>query len=64
MPTGYLYITGWSKEVINRGGEIISPMEVEEAIIDHPAVTACVAISATHSVLQECVGLLLMSAPN
>ena len=33
MPTGYLYITGWSKEVINRGGEIISPMEVEEAII-------------------------------
>lgn len=30
---GYLYITGRSKEVINRGGEIISPLEVEDAII-------------------------------
>ena len=29
---GYLYVTGRSKEVINRGGEIISPAEVEEAL--------------------------------
>jgi acyl-CoA synthetase (AMP-forming)/AMP-acid ligase II/acetyltransferase-like isoleucine patch superfamily enzyme/acyl carrier protein len=57
---GYLYITGRSKEVINRGGEIISPMEVEEAIVEHPAVAACVAFSALHSVLQEVVGLLLV----
>lgn len=61
---GYLYITGRSKEVINRGGEIISPMEVEEAIMEHPSVTACVAFSTTHSVLQECVGLLLVPNSN
>ena len=61
---GYLYITGRSKEVINRGGEIISPMEVEEAILEHPAVAACVAFSASHSVLQEVVGLLLVPASN
>jgi acyl-CoA synthetase (AMP-forming)/AMP-acid ligase II/carbonic anhydrase/acetyltransferase-like protein (isoleucine patch superfamily) len=61
---GYLYITGRSKEVINRGGEIISPMEVEEAVMGHPAVLACVAFSASHSVLQEVVGLLLVPAPN
>jgi acyl-CoA synthetase (AMP-forming)/AMP-acid ligase II/acetyltransferase-like isoleucine patch superfamily enzyme/acyl carrier protein len=61
---GYLYITGRSKEVINRGGEIISPMEVEEAILEHPAVDACVAFSASHSVLQEVVGLLLVPASN
>ena len=30
---GYLFITGRSKEVINRGGEIVSPFEVEEAIM-------------------------------
>lgn len=30
---GYLYITGRSKEIINKGGEVISPFEVEEAII-------------------------------
>ena len=61
---GYLYITGRSKEVINRGGEIISPMEVEEAIMEHPAVAACVAFSASHSVLQEVVGLLLVPVLN
>ena len=31
---GYLYITGRSKEIINKGGEVISPFEVEEAIVN------------------------------
>jgi acyl-CoA synthetase (AMP-forming)/AMP-acid ligase II len=30
---GYLFVTGRSKEIINRGGEVISPFEVEEAIM-------------------------------
>jgi acyl-CoA synthetase (AMP-forming)/AMP-acid ligase II len=30
---GYLFITGRSKEIINKGGEVISPFEVEEAIM-------------------------------
>jgi acyl-CoA synthetase (AMP-forming)/AMP-acid ligase II len=30
---GYLFITGRSKEIINKGGEVISPFEVEEAIV-------------------------------
>jgi len=38
-----LYITGRSKEVINRGGETIAPMEVEEAVVSHPDVMACAA---------------------
>lgn len=29
----YLYITGRSKEIINKGGEVISPSEVEDAIM-------------------------------
>ena len=29
----YLYITGRSKEIINKGGEVVSPFEVEEAIV-------------------------------
>ena len=61
---GYLYITGRSKEVINRGGEIISPMEVEEAISSHPAILACAAFSARHDVLQEVVGIVLVMKPN
>jgi len=61
---GFLYITGRSKEVINRGGEIISPMEVEEAVVSHPNVVACAAFSAPHDVLQEVVGIAIVFAPN
>lgn len=53
---GYLYVTGRSKEVINRGGEIISPFDVEEAIIPHPHVKDCLSFSAPHDVLQETIG--------
>ena len=31
---GYLFLSGRSKEVINRGGEIISPFEIEEVIVE------------------------------
>ena len=61
---GYLYITGRSKEVINRGGEIISPLEVEEAVLSHPDVVACAAFSAFHNVLQEVVGIVIVPKPN
>mmetsp|Transcript_10452 Transcript_10452/g.23095 ORF Transcript_10452/g.23095 Transcript_10452/m.23095 type:complete len:1809 (+) Transcript_10452:41-5467(+) len=57
---GYLYITGRSKEVINRGGEIISPLEVEEACTLHPDISAAVAFSTQHIVLQEVVGLVVV----
>jgi acyl carrier protein len=57
---GYLYITGRSKEVINRGGEIIPPMEVEEAVLAHPAISACAAFSVPHDVLQETVGICVV----
>jgi acyl-CoA synthetase (AMP-forming)/AMP-acid ligase II len=30
---GYLFITGRSKEIINKGKEVISPFEVEEVVI-------------------------------
>ena len=35
---GYLLLTGRLKEIINRGGEKISPREVDEVLMDHPAV--------------------------
>ena len=61
---GYLYITGRSKEVINRGGEIISPLEVEEAVVSHAHVKACAAISVGHNVLQEVVGIVVVPEPS
>ncbi|MEL6679028.1 MAG: AMP-binding protein, partial [Pseudomonadota bacterium] len=34
----YLRLTGRLKEIINRGGEKISPLEVDEVLMDHPAI--------------------------
>lgn len=39
---GYLFITGRIKELINRGGEKISPREVDEVLLEHPAVAQAV----------------------
>ena len=50
---GYLYISGRSKEIINRGGETISPFEIEEAVIQHPLVKETLAFSAPHEEFQE-----------
>ena len=53
---GYLTLTGRLKEIINRGGEKISPREVDEALMDHPAVLQAVAFAVPHRMLGEDVG--------
>ena len=53
---GYLSITGRLKEIINRGGEKISPREVDEILMDHPAVEQVVTFSIPHDKLGEDVG--------
>jgi acyl-CoA synthetase (AMP-forming)/AMP-acid ligase II len=50
---GYLTITGRLKEIINRGGEKISPREVDEIIMEHPAVHQCVTFAVPHEMLGE-----------
>ncbi len=50
---GYLSITGRLKEIINRGGEKISPREVDEILMDHPAVSQVVTFAMPHDKLGE-----------
>ena len=50
---GYLSITGRLKEIVNRGGEKISPREVDEVLMDHPAVGQCVTFAVQHDKLGE-----------
>ena len=50
---GYLRLTGRLKEIINRGGEKISPREVDEALMDHPAVAQVVCFAMKHDKLGE-----------
>jgi acyl-CoA synthetase (AMP-forming)/AMP-acid ligase II/acyl carrier protein len=50
---GYLYITGRIKEIINRGGEKIAPREVDEALLEHPAIAQAAAFAVPHPTLGE-----------
>jgi acyl-CoA synthetase (AMP-forming)/AMP-acid ligase II len=50
---GYLTITGRLKEIINRGGEKISPREIDEILMDHPAVAQAVCFAMPHPKLGE-----------
>lgn len=50
---GYLRLTGRLKELINRGGEKISPLEVDVVLMDHPAVAQCVTFAMPHAKLGE-----------
>jgi acyl-CoA synthetase (AMP-forming)/AMP-acid ligase II len=50
---GYLSLTGRLKEIINRGGEKVSPREVDEILMDHPAVAQVVCFAMPHPKLGE-----------
>jgi acyl-CoA synthetase (AMP-forming)/AMP-acid ligase II len=50
---GYVRLTGRLKEIINRGGEKISPREIDEVLMDHPAVRQVVTFAIPHDKLGE-----------
>ncbi len=53
---GYLFLIGRLKEQINRGGEKISPIEVDEVLLRHPAIAEAVTFAMPHDKLGEEVG--------
>jgi oxalate---CoA ligase len=57
---GYIAITGRLKEIINRGGEKISPREVDEVLMDHPAVGQVVTFGMPHDKLGEEVAVVVV----
>ncbi len=50
---GYVRVTGRLKEIINRGGEKIAPLEVDEVLMDHPAIAQVVTFAMPHDKLGE-----------
>lgn len=61
---GYLTITGRIKDVINRGGEKISPMEVESALLAHPAIAEACVFPVPHPTLgQELCAAIVTRSP-
>jgi oxalate---CoA ligase len=57
---GYLSLTGRLKEIINRGGEKVSPREVDEVLMDHPAVNQVVCFGMPHPKLGEEVAAVVV----
>ncbi len=61
---GYLFITGRLKEIINRGGEKISPREIDEVILAHPSVAQAVTFAVSHPTLNEDVAAAVVLRQN
>lgn len=60
---GYLYIVDRIKDLIIRGGENISCLEVEARAYEHPAVAEALVFSVPDEVLGERVGLVYRARP-
>jgi long-chain acyl-CoA synthetase len=50
---GYFYITGRKKDIIIRGGENVSPVEIEEVLVKHPAVAEAGVVGIPDAVYGE-----------
>ena len=50
---GYVRVVGRIKDVISRGGEKISAVEVEDCLIAHPAITGVAVVAGPHQRLGE-----------
>ncbi len=60
---GYLFITGRLKEIISRGGEKISPREVDDVLLAHSAVEQAVTFGVPHPTLGEEVAAAVVLRP-
>ncbi|MDB5373409.1 MAG: Fatty-acid-CoA ligase FadD7 [Belnapia sp.] len=57
---GYLMLTGRLKELIKRGGEQVSPLEVDGVLSEHPAVAQALTFGIPHPMLGEEVGVAIV----
>ncbi|NNE37088.1 MAG: non-ribosomal peptide synthetase, partial [Gammaproteobacteria bacterium] len=60
---GYLYLTGRLKDIINRGGEKISPAEIDSLALNHPSIVDAACFPVKHPSLGEDVTLALVVRP-
>ena len=60
---GYLRLSGRLKEIINRGGEKVSPLEVDAVLMDHPSVQQVVTFAMPHAKLGEEVAAAVVLRP-
>jgi acyl-CoA synthetase (AMP-forming)/AMP-acid ligase II len=56
---GYCSITGRFKDLIIRGGENIYPLEIEDRLVEHPAIERAIVVGVKHARYGEVVGAFL-----
>ncbi|WP_263351888.1 AMP-binding protein [Acidicapsa acidisoli] len=61
---GFLFVTGRSKEMINRGGQKIVPEDVDRVFAAHPAVLAAAAFAVPHPTLGEDIACAIVPRPD
>jgi len=61
---GYLTLTGRIKDIINRGGEKITPSEVDDALMGHPDVREAATFPVPHPRLGEEIAAVVVLEPN
>ena len=60
---GYLYLTGRSKEVIIRGGVNISPVEIDNTVLELPGIAEAAAIGVPDDIHGEAVVVFAVCRP-
>jgi len=60
---GYVFITGRIKELINKGGEKISPIELDNVLARHPAVSEAVSFAIPDEMYGQDVGVAIVLKP-
>ncbi|MDI6762348.1 MAG: class I adenylate-forming enzyme family protein [Thermodesulfobacteriota bacterium] len=60
---GFIYLVGRSKEMINRGGEKVYPVEVENVLHLHPKILDVTVFGIPDPVMGECVGCAVVPRP-
>ncbi len=61
---GYVYLEGRADDVIVRGGENISPGEVEDVLLEHPAVSDAAVVAVPDRQWGESVGAVIVLREN
>jgi len=62
-PEGYFWFVGRDDDVINTGGHLVSPFEVESALLEHPAVAESAVVSKPDFVNMEVVKAFVTLKP-
>lgn len=60
---GYVSLLGRIKELINRGGEKISPLEVDDVLAAHPKIAEAVTVAVPHDIYGEEVEAVVALKP-